>query len=131
MLETVTDTGEEADTPWWKDTSYVMVEGLSGVVNYGEIRPFLSMKKGKQVRKGDQIGVVVPVLPRHKRRKDIPGHSCSMLHLELYEKGTREPCRGWELDDQEQPPNLKDPTQFLLQAKFMGEKLPTLEMEKE
>ena len=122
-------TGEETDTPWWKDTQYIMIEGLSGVINYGEIRVFAGMQENKRVRKGDQIGEIIPVLPKHKLRKDIPGHSCSMLHLELYEKGTREPCRGWELDDEDKPSNLKDPTPFLLQAKFIGEKLPTLEME--
>lgn len=101
-------TGPQAGSDWWKDTSYIMVEGPSGVINYGEIEVLCDKS---HVKKGEIIGRVKQVLPDDKIRMDIPHHSCSMLHMELYIHGTNEPVI-WPLND-EKPKNLKDPTNLL------------------
>jgi hypothetical protein len=49
----------------------------------------------------------------------LPGHSRCMLHIELYEHGVRKPSDAW---NDKKPENLKDPTQFILDATFIGEK---------
>ena len=99
-------TGLIADSPWWNDTWAVMVEGVSGVVLYGEINPALDrLGLGDSVKAGEQIGTVVTVLKQDK------GRPMSMLHLELYTNGTRSPVE-WALDTP-RPSNLIDPTGFL------------------
>jgi len=105
-------TGPALGHTWWKHTFAVMVEGDSGVINYGEIIPVVN--KDQTVRMGNLIGYVAPVLPEGKERPDIPGHSRSMLHVELYEKGTREFVE-WKLGE-EKPSNLLDPTDLLVKA---------------
>lgn len=45
---------------------------------------------------------------------DIHGHSCSMLHIELYQLGHRE-FLAWELD-KSLPDGLIDPTELLMNA---------------
>lgn len=69
-------------------TQAVLVEGKSGVVNYGEVIPIV--KVGEHVHKGQLVGNVTPVIPIGRERPDIVGHSRSMLHFELYKHGTRE-----------------------------------------
>jgi murein DD-endopeptidase MepM/ murein hydrolase activator NlpD len=98
-------TGPEIDMPWWETTWYVMVEGKTGVFNYGEIRDN-GWRVGDRVMCGTKISYVKKVLFDDKFRAKIPGHSTSMLHLELYTHGTTEPVE-W-LD--KKPPNLLDPT---------------------
>lgn len=100
-------TGENANppSPWWHNTKAVFVEGKSGVVVYGEINPLSTIKIGKQLRKGQNIGHVTTVL---KKDKGLP---MTMLHLELYRPGTRESVI-WNLGEM-QPDVLLDPT-FLL-----------------
>lgn len=98
-------TGPLADSPWWLPTRYLMVEGASGVVCYGEIEPEVTV--GAQVRQGQRLGKVVAVLRTDK------GKPRSMLHLELYEKGAREPL--WWVQGQP-PATLRDPTPHLLKA---------------
>lgn len=106
-------TGPSDDTPWWNDTSCIMVEGASGVVNYGELSPSSNIKLGMTVRVGDVIGKIIPVLPEEKLRSDIPGHSTSMLHIELYKHGVYSPSKIWPHN--ENPPcSLIDPTPYLL-----------------
>lgn len=102
-------TGPKIGMDWWNETWAVMVEGKSGVINYGEINP--SCIVGQKIKVGDIIGKVIPVLPPEKLRLDILGHSCSMLHLELYKHGCRE-FAIWELN-QPQPEGLLDPTPLL------------------
>lgn len=99
-------TGPHADSPWWRDTWAVMVEGPSGVVCYGEITP--SVKNGELIERGSVIGHVIQVLSKDK------GRPMSMLHLELYRHGVREPL-GWGPQDQ-QPDGLLDPTNHLKQC---------------
>ncbi len=104
-------TGEhcEPPSPWWHNTWSVMVDGASGIVNYGEIVP--TVKEGMTLRAGDIVGHVKQVLKNDK------GRPVSMLHLELYRKGTEEPsslqCVEWT-NDMDKPDNLLDPTPYLM-----------------
>lgn len=99
-------TGEHAGSPWWNDTWAVMVEGRSGVVCYGEIDPLNSLKVGQKLDSSCLIGNVKTVLKKNK------GRPMSMLHLELYEHGVREPVE-WK-PGEEQPQGLRDPTPHLI-----------------
>ena len=87
---------------------------------YGEVEPEPSLKEGAFIRQGCEIAKVVPVLPPGKERRDIPGHSLSMLHLELYSELYADKDRGiwesWSLDS-EKPKNLLDPTGKLLECR--------------
>lgn len=105
-------TGPLVKTPFWNTTFYLMIEGESGVFNYGEI-DHPTFLVGDKVRAGEVIGHVDQVLFDHKFRRDIPFHSCSMLHLELYKHGTTEPI---EWATFKKPPQLLDPTPHLLQG---------------
>jgi murein DD-endopeptidase MepM/ murein hydrolase activator NlpD len=84
-------TGPAVETPWWRETYAMTVEGASGRVVYGEIRP--EVEVGGQVKAGDRLGTVVQVLRKDK------GRPMAMLHLELYVNG-----------------RLVDPTDFLRDA---------------
>lgn len=119
-------TGPSAGFPWWLDTKCIAIEGLSGVVNYGEITPNYNLKVGDKVKRGQYIGNVIPVLREGKERSDIPGHSRYMLHLELYKKGTKDVWRGWQLTDPKQPDELLDPTEHLRKAGQAPQKILTM-----
>lgn len=112
-------TGPRLGHNWWEETYGLMVEGKSGVVNYGEVysnaesRHFSSCNVGGTVVKGQPIAFVKRVLFENKLRPDIPGHSTSMLHLELYKHGTRE-FADWH--DSSKNPDLLDPTPMLMSA---------------
>ena len=90
----------------------IMIEGDSGVVNYGEVEQS-QLVVGKRVQRGSLIGHVKRVLFEDRYRPDIPGHSCSMLHLELYKHGTKD-FADWH--EPAKNPNLLDPTPFLMRA---------------
>lgn len=99
-------------SPWWNNTWAVLVEGASGVVVYGEIRPVVEI--GQRLRAGERIGEVIPVLRTFKGRPMV------MLHVELLRPGTRKTavwprgtCR---------PRRLLDPTPLLRAA--AGEPTP-------
>lgn len=98
-------TGPQAGSPWWHDTWAVWVEGVTGAVVYGEVRPRSDLREGQNVAAGDRLGEVIPVL-RHDK-----GRPLAMLHLELHEPGAREapewPCEG------PRPVTLRDPTPWL------------------
>jgi hypothetical protein len=100
-------TGEHAEppTPWWGNTWSVMVEGQSGVVCYGEIIPD-GLQVGAPIEQGAVVGHVTPVLLEDR------GRPMSMLHLELYRHGVREPA-DWQFEP-ETPEGLMDPTPHLL-----------------
>jgi murein DD-endopeptidase MepM/ murein hydrolase activator NlpD len=104
-------TGELANppSPWWNDTRAVLVEGKSGVVVYGEIKPLEAITVGQKIQQGQVIGNVIPVLKKDK------GTSMTMLHIELYKPGTRETV-VWHLGE-EQPENLLSPLMKLLLLK--------------
>ena len=109
-------TGSNAGTPWWLNTMCVKVEGASGVVGYGEILPNKNLYVGKFVKKNTEIGNVTPVLRPEKLRKDIEGHSCSMLHMQIYQYGTLHMPDDWRLEDKEVPVGVIDPTQYLVNS---------------
>lgn len=110
-------TGPQLGHTWWTTTFAVMVRGKSGLVVYGEIRPdpaFALCSTGKHVRgvrRGDLIGLVIPVLDR---RPDKPNRPTSMLHIELRAPGHTEHF-DWQLDAPK-PDWLLDPTPYLLDA---------------
>ena len=109
-------TGEHAQSPWWHNTWSVLVEGESGVVCYGEIEPCVTV--GQSIEEKDILGRVIPVL-----KKDKGVTPQTMLHLELYSKGTKESL-WWRLGEK-RPINLLDPTPFLQKCqkkKKQGEK---------
>lgn len=118
-------TGPARGHEWWEETYGLMVEGPSGVINYGELakphKPVwtengiesVELKVGMKVKRGEQIGNVKRVLFEHKHRPDIPGHSTSMLHFELYRTGTRD-FADWH--DPQKNPALLDPTPMLMAA---------------
>ena len=102
-------TGEWDNTPWWENTNCVLIEGATGVVCYGEIDQASGLQVGDKVVQGEYIGNVKRVLKNGKERKDIPGHSTSMLHMELYPHGTTKASNGFEK-------HLNDIMPFLLEA---------------
>lgn len=98
-------TGPRADSPWWQETSFVAIKGLSGVVVYGEISPLVQL--GQTITAGETIGLVQQVLTKDK------GKPMTMLHLELYTQ-TTDPV-VWHLN-QSQPQELLDPTEYLINS---------------
>lgn len=101
-------TGSKAGSPWWFDTKCVMIEGLSGVVNYGEIEPDAMINVNSKVMAGDVVGSIKRVL------RTVKSNPPAMLHLELYKSGVREPVE-WPTNAR-QPENLLDPTKLLISA---------------
>lgn len=98
-------TGPGAGSPWWLDTFAVMIEGESGTINYGEIRPAAGLQVGSVVKAGDHVGDVITVLAKDK------GRPRNMLHLELYDAGCNNTVE-WKVGEL-QPPGLRDPTEIL------------------
>lgn len=118
-------TGPSLGHTWWEETYGIMVEGKSGVVNYGEVhKPGWDTVVGSTVCRGEVFAHVKRVLFENKYRPDIPGHSTSMLHLELYKSGTRE-FADWH--NPQKNPTLLDPTPYLMSAE--GVPLNTLTWE--
>ena len=111
-------TGQQDGSPWWNDTDALLVEGPSGIVCYGEININEALKnKNAVVSRGELIGTVVPVVKKGRERPDIPGHSRSMLHVELYERDKYEcsAAGSWPLDSKK-PSYLCDPTARLAES---------------
>jgi murein DD-endopeptidase MepM/ murein hydrolase activator NlpD len=105
-------TGPQDNTPWWLDTDAILVEGNTGVVCYGEVTP--EMEVGQNVKRGDIVARVSTVLPEGKHRPDIPGHSRSMLHLELYQHGVTSASTSWDQGREEL--GMRDPTPLLIES---------------
>lgn len=101
LIEDFTGQFSNPPSPWWNNTKAVFIEGSSGVVVYGEIRPLEGLVEGQKVEQGQMIGNVITVL---KNDKGLP---MTMLHLELYKSGTREAV-VWGLNEQK-PENLINP----------------------
>jgi hypothetical protein len=102
-------TGTNVESSWWNDTWAVMTSGASGVVLYGELQPCIDI--GSELRQGDTVGRLLPVL---KRDKGLP---MCMLHIEHYAAGTTEICNPWyKLEEKEE--KLLDP-QILLSEFFV------------
>lgn len=95
-------TGEAVGSPWWNDTWAMLIEGDEHTICYGEVQAHVPV--GAHVAPGDLIGRILPVLKKTDR-------CTTMLHFEMYTKGTREPV-WWRLGDS-QPACLLDPTEYL------------------
>ncbi len=109
-------TGPSVNMPWWNDTQAVAIKGASDIINYGEIIPLESLKVGQQVKEGDLIGHVTPVLKKDKGK--VP--SINMLHVERYkEYNGGELWALWEVGTP-QPDNLVDPTGMLSEAYILN-----------
>jgi 3-polyprenyl-4-hydroxybenzoate decarboxylase len=103
-------------SPWWNNTEAILVEGPSGVLCYGEVFPLHSTHVGQELFKGQHFASVKRVLKEGKERSDIPGHSTSMLHVELYPHGTTTCSKNWELEAHVRPSDLLDPTKLLIDS---------------
>lgn len=102
-------TGESVGSPWWHNTWCVMIEGASGVINYGELQTYKGYSKvlvGQTVIAGQGIGKLHTVLKKDK------GRPMTMLHLERYVSGTTAPIKEWTLGTP-QPEELINPTTLL------------------
>ncbi len=108
VLRVLPFTGRLAGSPWWEETSAVLVEGVSGVVVYGEIVPREGLHEDRLLPDGALVGGVKRVLRKFK------GRPTSMLHLELHVHGTRD-VYEWPVNG-ERPASLLDPTPLLLTA---------------
>ena len=136
VIRSIPFTGSALGHTWWNDTDALLVRGRSGVICYGEIEP-QNFQAGDIVIPGQIIGEVVPVVMEGRERPDIPGHSRSMLHIELYQDLylpnettddlDRGIWRGWNIGEP-QPGKLLDPTAKLLECKPEG--VPELSMPK-
>ncbi len=104
-----TGTIAEPPSPWWNDTWAVLVEGVSGVVVYGEVDG-ISTKVGDRIETGRPIGRVRRVMTKDN------GRPLDMLHVELHRHGTRD-AYEWTLEG-ERPASLLDPTEMLLSIHF-------------
>lgn len=100
-------TGEIANSNWWNDTWCVLVDHGDFILNYGEIIPSENLKVGLVIHEGDVVGYIEQVLKVNK------GRPMSMLHLEMYKKGTVKPISEWSLNSNK-PADLLDPTGLLL-----------------
>lgn len=119
IVEIAPYTGKDANSPWWNDTMVIKVEGPTGIISYGEIHPFHHLKVGDILYREQPIGIIIPVLPDNKLRKDIPHHSCSMLHVELHNHGYIHKDMIWSLKE-DMPKVLEDCTPFLIESQNKG-----------
>lgn len=101
-------TGKVADCDWWEDTWAVYVEGESGIVCYGEIKPNPIFKVHDIVNTHEPIGTVLKVIKNDK------GRPTSMLHLELHKHGVIHGTHWVKGKDKSE--NLLDPTQYLIKS---------------
>ena len=108
-------TGAQDKSPWWENTDAVVIEGKSGAICYGEIIPNPLLAIGSEVKRGDLVGKVTPVVHKGRERPDIPGHSRSMLHIEYYKPARKKASDTWELD-KPMHEYMIDPTPYLLKA---------------
>lgn len=102
-------TGKIDNSPWWKDTYCILVEGESGVVCYGEVTGEMHKGVGCTLRRGEFFTCVKRVILEGNERYEIDGWQPAMLHLELYPHGQYNASNGFE-------DFLIDPTPFLLGA---------------
>lgn len=104
-IENFTGPNANPTSPWWNETFSIMIEGDSGVIGYCELILENNLKINNYVKEGDLLGKITPVLKKDK------GVGTSMLHLELYIKGTKEHC-SW-LHEEKKPENLLNPRELL------------------
>ncbi len=104
-------TGYWADpsSPWWNETSAVLIEGKSGAIGYCELNLKSHIVNGYKIKEGEILGHVTPVLKKDK------GNGTTMLHFELYHPGSKEHVT-WHIGE-ERPESLLDPTELLKSIK--------------
>jgi murein DD-endopeptidase MepM/ murein hydrolase activator NlpD len=108
-IENFTGPNAIPPSPWWLETWSIMIEGQSGVLGYCELKPLDWVKEGVQVKEGDVIAKIIPVLKKDK------GNGTTMLHFEHYKPGTISHVT-WELDTVK-PQELLDPRNLLERIK--------------
>ena len=101
-------TGPRAESPWWNETEALLVEGVSGVVCYGELAVQSGLEIGSKITQEQCLGCVKTVLKKDK------GRPRTMLHFELYQHGTKETV--WWRRGERRPVNLLDPSEHLKAA---------------
>lgn len=106
-------TGEKAQSPWWNDTQAILIENDQGVILYGELMVSPHYQEGSQIKRGDCLGHITPVL-----KKDKGKNPTTMLHLEYYDKGVRQSV--WWTDKSQKPQGLRNPS-VLLQDVFVSD----------
>lgn len=100
-------TGEKANCNWWEDTDAILIEGISGLIVYGEIEINKNIKVGDSLTRGTIIGKVKTVLKKDK------GRPMSMLHLEVRDIGFYTNIdKNWT----DVPNGISDPAPYLLNA---------------
>lgn len=105
-------TGPIVNTPWWNNTQCVCIEGDSGVIVYGEVKPSKYIHVGYFVDQDEHIAEIEQVLKKDK------GKPLSMLHVMLLKHGFKEAdTHEWKLGE-EKPEWLLDPTPILIQARM-------------
>ena len=109
-------TGEAVGSPWWNDTWCILIEGESGVFNYGEITVNKNLTEGAEVKMGQVIGNVETILKKDK------GRPMNMLRLELYIHGTKDAIEDWQLGEVK-PQQLLDPTDILQQLASLNKSI--------
>lgn len=108
-------TGAPVGTPWWNETNALLVRVSGLYFVYGELES--KCQPGDNIKKGDVIGHILPVLPENKIRLDIQGHSNAMLHLEKWHMHTTDVLdmqRPPWTDYSNRPNGLLDPTAGLI-----------------
>lgn len=98
-------TGEHADSPWWNDTWAILIEGVSGVIVYGEL-DHCHLQVGDSLWENELVGWIEPVL-----KKDKGVTPTGMLHIELHVHGTTK--TSWWRHGEDRPESLLDPTELL------------------
>lgn len=76
-------TGKDAECDWWNPTEAIEIEGFTGTLCYGEVKPVSTLKVGDYVKAGEVIGNVVQVLKVYK------GKAMSMLHFAIHSHAWR------------------------------------------
>lgn len=104
-IENFTGPNAEPSSPWWNETFSILIEGVSGVLGYCELKPLDHIKIGLNITEGESIAEIVPVLKKDK------GNGTTMLHFEHYEKQTKNHVT-WLLDNQK-PSELINPRELL------------------
>ena len=109
-------TGPEAGCDHWNTTWAIDIEGYSGVICYGEIKPIRFLKEGQFVKKGQIIGRVLQVLKKDK------GKAMSMLHLAIHHHGWQYLYKDQQDPEKEHFYDLQlDPTLLLIQLKHKAD----------
>jgi len=106
-------TGYE-ESPWWNNTDYILIKGKSGCILYGEVEVSSHLVRGAegcQIKAGDFLGRVIPVLKKDK------GRPLNMLHIELYDSSYIGGGVVWKLNEP-RPKELKNITPVLKREIF-------------